>query len=393
MKNNCNKIAVIGCGYVGLSLSVLLSTKNEVVALDVCLSKVDKINKRINYINDDYIDNYFRNNKLNLKATLNYDEAIIRAKYAIVCVPTNYNNKTNSLDTSIVEKTIERVLEINDKVIIIIKSTIPVGFTDRMRKKYKYENIIFSPEFLREGSALYDCLHPSRIIIGQISEEASAFAQLLLNCTLKKDVEVKYMDSTEAECVKLFSNTYLALRVAYFNELDSFCEVNNLNTKDIIEGVCLDERIGNYYNNPSFGYGGYCLPKDVKQIQHYFSNINGNVIKSITKSNESRKKHISNIILKLKPKVVGIYRLTTKNNSDNFRQAAIIDIMKYLSKEKIEILIYEPLLENNTFNGYKVEKDIEKFKKESDVIIANRKTRNLDDVSKKVYSRDIFYKD
>ena len=201
------------------------------------------------------------------------------------------------------------------------------------------------------------------------------------------------MDSTEAECVKLFSNTYLALRVAYFNELDSFCEVNNLNTKDIIEGVCLDERIGNYYNNPSFGYGGYCLPKDVKQIQHYFSNINGNVIKSITKSNESRKKHISNIILKLKPKVVGIYRLTTKNNSDNFRQAAIIDIMKYLSKEKIEILIYEPLLENNTFNGYKVEKDIEKFKKESDVIIANRKTRNLDDVSKKVYSRDIFYKD
>lgn len=386
------KIAVVGVGYVGLSLATLLSKDNEVVAIDIVKEKIDLINKRISPIKDKYIEKYFKEEKLNLKATLDFNE-VKDSKYIIICTPTNYDINKNSFDTSSVEGTIEKILKLNINTTIVIKSTVPIGFTQGIKDKYKINNIIFSPEFLREGNALYDNLYPSRIIIGGSSKEAIGFGNLLKKSCLKEDVVVKYMNSTEAECVKLFSNTYLALRVAYFNELDTYAEVKNLNTKDIIEGVCLDPRIGNFYNNPSFGYGGYCLPKDTKQLLNNYYGISENIISAIVASNETRKNHITQMIMSKKPKVVGIYRLTMKSNSDNFRESAIIDIIKKLDKYNIEIIIYEPTLKDNKFLNYQVIKNLEEFKNSSDIIIANRIDNDIKDILDKVYSRDVFLKD
>lgn len=382
------KIAVAGTGYVGLSLATLLSKKNEVYAYDINEEKIKLINNRISPIKDEYIEKYFKTKKLNLKATQNYKEAFKSAKFIIISTPTNYDEKTNSFDTSSVEDVIKKVIEINKEAIMIIKSTVPVGFTENIKQKYKTENIIFSPEFLREGNALYDNLYPSRIIIGEKSKRAQIFANLLKEVCLKTDVEIKYMNSTEAEAVKLFANTYLALRVAFFNELDTYAELKELNTKDIIEGVCLDPRIGEYYNNPSFGYGGYCLPKDTKQLLANYNDVPQNIITAIVQANETRKNHIVNMINKKNKKTIGIYRLTMKKESDNFRESAIIDIIKKL-KEK-EIIIYEPTLKIKTYNGCKVINDIKKFNEESEIIIVNRKDKNVKQLTKEIYTRDIF---
>ncbi len=387
------KIAVAGTGYVGLSLATLLSLKNEVVALDIIKEKVDMINNRISPIKDKEIEKYFEEKELNLKATLDYKEAFIDAQYIIISTPTNYDEKTNHFDTKSVEDVIEKIKSLDLKTTVVIKSTVPVGYTEEVRKKYQMNNIIFSPEFLREGKALYDNLYPSRIIVGEQSERAEIFANLLKDASLKEDVVVKYMNSTDAEAVKLFSNTYLALRVAYFNELDTYAELKGLNTKDIIDGVCLDPRIGNHYNNPSFGYGGYCLPKDTKQLLANYQNVPQNLIEAIVKSNDTRKKHIANMILERKPKVVGIYRLTMKSGSDNFRTSAIQDIIRILSKEKVGIILYEPTLKNDYFENIKVINDLSEFKEKSDVIVANRIEENISNVRKKVYTRDIFSRD
>ena len=387
------KIAVAGTGYVGLSLATLLSLKNEVVALDIIKEKVDMINNRISPIKDKEIEKYFEEKELNLKATLDYKEAFIDAQYIIISTPTNYDEKTNHFDTKSVEDVIEKIKSLDLKTTVVIKSTVPVGYTEEVRKKYQMNNIIFSPEFLREGKALYDNLYPSRIIVGEQSERAEIFANLLKDASLKEDVVVKYMNSTDAEAVKLFSNTYLALRVAYFNELDTYAELKGLNTKDIIDGVCLDPRIGNHYNNPSFGYGGYCLPKDTKQLLANYQNVPQNLIEAMVKSNETRKKHIANMILERKPKVVGIYRLTMKSGSDNFRTSAIQDIIRILSKEKVGIILYEPTLKNDYFENIKVINDLSEFKEKSDVIVANRIEENISNVRKKVYTRDIFSRD
>ena len=388
------KIAIAGTGYVGLSLATLLSQYNEVVALDIVPEKVEMINNRISPIKDEYIEKYFKDKNLNLRATLDYKEAFSGAKFVIISTPTNYDEKTNFFDTSSVEDIIKEVVSMyDDNIVMIVKSTIPVGFINNMKEKYHIDNIIFSPEFLREGKALYDNLYPSRIIVGEKSKRAEEFGELLKSASLKDDVVVKYMDSTEAEAVKLFANTYLALRVAYFNELDTYAELNSLNTKDIIDGVCLDPRIGNFYNNPSFGYGGYCLPKDTKQLKANYKNIPENLISAIVESNNTRKEHIAKEIIDKNPKIVGIYKLAMKSGSDNFRTSAIQDVMKKIKSNGIEIVIYEPTLQEDTFKNNKVIKNIDEFKNISDIILVNRYDESLKDVKDKIYTRDLFLRD
>ena len=387
------KIAVAGTGYVGLSLATLLSVKNEVVALDVIPEKVEKINNRISPIQDEYIEKYFKEKNLNLKATLDYKEAFTGAKFIIISTPTNYDSEQNYFDTSSVEDIIKKVISMNIDTTMVVKSTIPVGFIESIKKKYNIDNIMFSPEFLREGKALYDNLYPSRIIVGEKSKRAEEFANLLKESCLKEDVVIKYMNSTEAEAVKLFANTYLALRVAYFNELDTYAELKGLNTKDIIDGVCLDPRIGNHYNNPSFGFGGYCLPKDTKQLKANYKDVPENIISAIVESNRTRKDHIANMIIKRNPKVVGIYRLTMKSGSDNFRASAIQGVMKRIKGKGIEVIVYEPTLKEDNFFNSKVVNDLTEFKKLSDVIIVNRIDDNIKDVENKIYTRDIFARD
>ena len=387
------KIAVAGTGYVGLSLATLLSVKNEVVALDVIPEKVEKINNRISPIQDEYIEKYFKEKNLNLKATLDYKEAFTGAKFIIISTPTNYDSEQNYFDTSSVEDIIKKVISMNIDTTMVVKSTIPVGFIESVKKKYNIDNIMFSPEFLREGKALYDNLYPSRIIVGEKSKRAEEFANLLKESCLKEDVVIKYMNSTEAEAVKLFANTYLALRVAYFNELDTYAELKGLNTKDIIDGVCLDPRIGNHYNNPSFGFGGYCLPKDTKQLKANYKDVPENIISAIVESNRTRKDHIANMIIKRNPKVVGIYRLTMKSGSDNFRASAIQGVMKRIKGKGIEVIVYEPTLKEDNFFNSKVVNDLNEFKKLSDVIIVNRIDDNIKDIENKIYTRDIFARD
>ena len=388
------KIAVAGTGYVGLSLATLLSKENEVVALDVIPEKVEKINNRISPIQDEYIEKFFNEKKLKLKATLDYKEAFEGAEFVIISTPTNYDEEKNFFDTSSVEDIIEKVLSMNDpNITMVVKSTVPVGYIENIRKKYIIDRIFFSPEFLREGKALYDNLYPSRIIVGDKGKKGKKFANLLKEASLKNNVETLFMNSTEAEAVKLFANTYLALRVAYFNELDTYAEIKGLNTKDIIQGVGLDPRIGTHYNNPSFGYGGYCLPKDTKQLLANYRDIPQNLIEAIVNSNKTRKEFITNEILKQKPKIIGIYRLTMKSGSDNFRSSAIQDIIKNLKAENQKIIIYEPTLNKNEFNGCKVVNNLEKFKNISSIIMANRLDENLIDVKDKVYTRDLFARD
>ena len=388
------KIAVAGTGYVGLSLATLLSQNNEVVALDIIPEKVEKINKRISPIKDEYIEKYFKEKSLKLKATLDYKEAFQGTEFVIISTPTNYDEEKNFFDTSSVEDIIQKVISINDNnITMVVKSTIPVGFIENVKRKYNINNIFFSPEFLREGKALYDNLYPSRIIVGDKSEKAKEFAKLLIDSAEKKDVETLFMNSTEAEAVKLFSNTYLALRVAYFNELDTYAITKGLNSKDIINGVCLDPRIGNNYNNPSFGYGGYCLPKDTKQLLANYKDVPQNLIEAIVNSNKTRKDFITDEILKRKPEVVGIYRLTMKSGSDNFRSSAIQDIIKNLRANNVKVIIYEPTLKQKEFNGFEVINNIEEFKNNSSIILANRQESILEDVKEKVYTRDLFSRD
>lgn len=388
------KIAIAGTGYVGLSLATLLSKENEVIALDVIPEKVDMINNRISPIRDEYIEKYFKEYNLNLKATLDYKEAFSGADFVIISTPTNYDEEKNYFDTSSVEDVIEKVISMNDKnITMVVKSTIPVGFIESMKEHYVIDNIFFSPEFLREGHALYDNLYPSRIIIGDKTEKGKKFANLLVNCAEKKDVPVLYMNSTEAEAVKLFANTYLALRVAYFNELDTYAITKGLNAKDIIDGVSLDPRIGNMYNNPSFGYGGYCLPKDTKQLLANYKDVPQNLIEAIVNANKTRKDFITEEIIKLKPETVGIYRLTMKTGSDNFRSSAIQDIIKNLRANNIKVIIYEPTLNTSDFYGFEVIKELSEFKNKSSIILANRQESVLEDVKDKVYTRDLFSRD
>ena len=387
------KIAVAGTGYVGLSLATLLSQHNEVVALDIVPEKVEMINNHISPIKDNEIEEFLKNKELNLRATIDYKEAFKDAKYIVISTPTNYDVERNYFDTSSVEDTIEKIIGMDIDTTIIIKSTVPVGYTESIKEKYGIYNIIFSPEFLREGRALYDNLYPSRIILGEDSERANIFADLLKEGAIKENIDVKFMGNTEAEAVKLFSNTYLALRVAYFNELDTYAEVYNLNTKDIIEGMGLDPRIGSHYNNPSFGYGGYCLPKDTKQLLANYKGIPQNLIEAIVKSNDTRKKHIADMVLARNPKVVGIYRLTMKTNSDNFRASAIQGVIENLKNSGVEIIIYEPTLNDKTFNDCMVVNDFDKFSDKADVIIANRLDEQLADVKDKVYTRDLYSRD
>lgn len=390
------KIAIAGTGYVGLSLATLLSEKHEVVALDIVPEKVDMINNRISPIQDKYIEEFMFQAKrgervMNLTATLDYEAAFRDAKFVIISTPTNYDDERNFFDTSSVEDIIQKVIDMNDNdITIVIKSTIPVGFTEKMRKKYNINNIFFSPEFLREGNALYDNLHPSRIIVGDTTEKAKVFANLLKDASEDEGTEVLLMQNTEAEAVKLFANTFLALRVAYFNELDTYARVKNLNTKNIICGVCLDPRIGAHYNNPSFGYGGYCLPKDTKQLLSNYRDVPQNLIESIIRANKTRKQFIAKEIIRLNPEVIGVYRLTMKHGSDNFRSSAIQDIINIFKEYNKTVVIYEPTLKEQEFNGCRVVNDLNEFKNMSSVIIANRFNPELSDVSDKVYTRDLF---